>query len=166
MKTTGAFILILTFALIAGTASAERLCQLDWFEAWKNASGALSNYRTSNSRGDYDNSTSNGGMGTWAVTSDQGSAGVYHTVSGQSFCSSVGNGTFTNWSPDFDTSISSNNKYCWCRMTSPNLGGSWAFLGDYGSAADCAIDCALHCANCVRSGADGSCNRSAVLALP
>jgi hypothetical protein len=51
-------------------------------------------------------------------------------------------------------------------MTTPNLGASWVFLRDFGSAANCAISCAVNCANCVRFGADYSCSRSAVLALP
>jgi hypothetical protein len=123
-------------ASIVSAAHAIKLCQLDWFNAWKTAGGALQNSRRAYTRGNYDNSTGNGG-GTWSVTSDQGSDTVYHTVSGISFCSTSGSGAgpYTDGSPGFDTGTSSNNTNCWCRMTAPNLGASWVFLNAYGSAA-------------------------------
>jgi hypothetical protein len=65
-----------------------------------------------------------------------------------------------------DTSTTSNNRNCFCRMTAPNLGASWVFLIDYGSAANCAQNCAYLCASCVQGGSSNSCSRSAVLALP
>jgi hypothetical protein len=145
---------------------------LDWLTAWRDLGNStyLSNYRSSYSRGNYDNSTGNGGIGTWSVTSDQGSAGVYHTVSGQSFCSSNnGSGTYTNGTPDFDSAASSSNKYCWCRMTAPNLGASWVFQFDFlsiSTAASCALNCAFGCTDCVLYGENWLCRRAAVLALP
>jgi hypothetical protein len=51
-------------------------------------------------------------------------------------------------------------------MTSPDIGGSWVFLGTSLTSALCADDCAYHCAYCVQSGAYYSCSRSVVLALP
>ncbi|MDR1071238.1 MAG: hypothetical protein LBL21_01180 [Rickettsiales bacterium] len=51
-------------------------------------------------------------------------------------------------------------------MTAPNLGASWVFLNDLGSAASCAVSCAVYCAYCVLYGTSYSCSRSAVLALP
>ncbi|MDR2268808.1 MAG: hypothetical protein LBD94_01330 [Rickettsiales bacterium] len=150
------------------SAHALKLCQLEWLDAWKNASGTLQNYRYSYSRSNYDyNGTNNnaGGLGTWAVTSDEGSTGVYHTVSGTSFCGSTSSGTYTNGTPSYSTT-GTNNTNCWCRMTSPNLGGSWVFLFDNGSASNCAYYCARNCAYCVRNGTNNSCSRAAVLSLP
>jgi hypothetical protein len=163
---------IFTLAGIISGAHAIKLCQLDWLAAWRDLdpSTYLSNYRYSYSRGNYENGNplyGNGGIGTWAVTSDQGSTGVYHTVSGQSFCSSnSGSGTYTGGSPSFDSTTSSNNKNCWCRMTSPNLGASWVFNYAILSAADCSHGCAYICAFCVQGGTAYLCTRSALLALP
>ncbi|MDR1071981.1 MAG: hypothetical protein LBL21_05055 [Rickettsiales bacterium] len=64
------------------------------------------------------------------------------------------------------SSALADNKNCWCRMTTPNLGASWVFYYASSSAASCAYDCAGSCAYCVRYGANNSCSRSAVLALP
>jgi hypothetical protein len=171
------FIIILMLALIGAISDsyAIKLCQLDWLTAWRNLGSFtnLSNYRYSYSRGNYNSSHANndlygdGGIGTWAITSDQGSPGVYHTVSGQSYCSSNnGSNTYTNGSPSFSTSSSADNKNCWCRMTTPHLGASWVFSSAISPAAYCAYHCANYCADCVRVGMNVSCTRSAVLELP
>jgi hypothetical protein len=125
----------------------------------------LQNFRRSYSQSNYDNTTGNGGVGTWVVTSDQGSTGVYHTVSGQSFCSNNYSVAVTDGSPGI-SNASSININCWCRMTSPNLGASWVFLDPAGSAAGCASNCAAGCADCVLLGASASCHRPDILELP
>jgi hypothetical protein len=141
---------------------------LEWQDAWKNASGTLQNARYSYSRSNYEyNGTNNnaGGLGTWAVTSDEGSTGVYHTVSGTSFCGNTTSGTYTNGAPSCSVT-GTNNVNCWCRMTSPNLGGSWVFLYADSAAFSCAGSCAYYCAHCVQDGASNSCSRAAVMELP
>jgi hypothetical protein len=154
-------------ALISSVCGAHaiKLCQLDWLNAWKNLgnSTALSGM-ISHSQGNR-NDTGNGGIGRWAVTSAQGGAGAYHTVSGESFCSSASGGAYTYGNPSFADSPS-NNKNCWCRMSAPNLGASWVFLFSNSVAADCATYCAPSCAECVSKGTSGSCARSSLLALP
>ncbi|MDR3208749.1 MAG: hypothetical protein LBT45_02770 [Rickettsiales bacterium] len=161
MKPTRIFISTLTFALIAGAAPAAKLCQLDWLAAWKNKSGTLSNstYAAVSSYG------SSAEIGTWSVTSDEGSSGVKHTVSGMSQCTDDTGTTSTN-NVMWPSSTLASNVNCWCRMTSPNLGGSWVFVYTSSSAAPCAYSCANNCAYCVLLGTYGSCARSAVLALP
>jgi hypothetical protein len=69
--------------------------------------------------------------------------------------------------PNVSTTVSENIN-CFCKMTSPNLGGAWVFLlDDNQSAAHCAYYCADRCARCVLTGNYGSsCDRSAVLELP
>ncbi|MDR1071277.1 MAG: hypothetical protein LBL21_01380 [Rickettsiales bacterium] len=165
MKFTKSIISAFLFASVVCGAHAIKLCQLDWLESWKTASGVLSNSRYSCSAGNYDDSTGHGGIGIWSVTSDQGSAGVYHTVSGQSFCSDNINGVYTSSTPSFN-GISAYNMHCWCRMTAPNLGASWVYSNAHPRAAICVTNCADICANCVLSSAGSSCSRSAVLALP
>ncbi|MDR3208358.1 MAG: hypothetical protein LBT45_00750 [Rickettsiales bacterium] len=156
MKESILFVLVFIFALIVITVSAEKLCQLDWLAAWKNlgdsktlSNGEMVKTMTYGSQSE---------VGMWAVASDEGSPGVKHTVNGISQCSNgsayVGN-----------SSTGADNRHCWCRMTSPNLGKSWVFLYSHSSAAYCAYDCADVCANCVLGGAYYSCSRSAVLAL-
>jgi hypothetical protein len=100
------------------------------------------------------------------VTSDEGSTGARHTVSGIAQCG-TSTATLTGLTsyPDV-SSIASDNKNCLCKMTTPNHGASWVFLLAGGSAAYCARYCANNCAHCVRSGVYDSCSRSAVLALP
>ncbi|MDR2269092.1 MAG: hypothetical protein LBD94_02815 [Rickettsiales bacterium] len=167
--------IIITFMIMTMTLSsahALKLCQLEWLGAWrtKPSSETLQNSRRAFSR-NYDSTPDSG---TWSVTSDESSTDVYHTVTGMSFCSSTNSGTYTDGSPSYDTSTVSNNTNCWCRMTSPNLGGSWVFLDVYGSASSCASNCAILCANhcaancayCVPYGTNASCSRAAVLSLP
>ncbi|MDR3208646.1 MAG: hypothetical protein LBT45_02235, partial [Rickettsiales bacterium] len=68
--------------------------------------------------------------------------------------------------PAVDVSTIGNNKNCLCKMTYPNLGGSWVFGAAFAAAAMCANHCAYYCAQCVQNGTKYSCSRSAVLALP
>jgi hypothetical protein len=131
---------------------------LDWLESWKNLGDST---MLPNSTYAYTRSWTDGAPGTWSVTSTQGSGTVKHTVSGMATCSNSSSSV-----GDVNTSTALNNRYCWCRMTSPNLGASWVFLNDKGSAAYCAYDCAYYCAFCVQYGRNYSCSRSAVLALP
>jgi hypothetical protein len=164
MKHAKFMVSVIALASIVCGARAIKLCQLDWLNAWKNASGILPHSRRSYTQGNYD--TTGNGSGRWAVTSDQGSTGVYHTVSGESLCSDTNSGTYTNGSPSL-SSTTTNNGYCWCRMSTPNLGASWVFVNTAsGSAAACAHYCAYGCAVCFDSGSYGSCARSVVLTLP
>jgi hypothetical protein len=164
MKYTRFIVSIIALVGVISGAHAIKLCQLDWLNAWKNASGVLQNSRRSQSVSNYDDTTSIGGLGRWSVTSDQGSAGVHHTVSGESFCSDKNSGVITDGSPSI-SSISPNNN-CWCRMSAPNLGASWVFLHAYSIAADCAYNCAGSCAGCIQYNMSSPCTRSAVLTLP
>jgi hypothetical protein len=129
---------------------------LDWLKSWETASGILPNNSIM-----YSGSWTDGAPGTWSVTSDQGSSGVKHTVSGTATC-----GSSSSSATGLDTSTVSNNKNCWCRMTAPNLGASWVFSFADSSSAFCASGCAYYCAYCVLNGTIHSCSRSAVLALP
>ncbi|MDR1071347.1 MAG: hypothetical protein LBL21_01750 [Rickettsiales bacterium] len=162
MKRTRFIVLIIALVGATSAAGSIKLCQLDWFKAWQDKiSGTLSGstYAAVSSYG------SQAEVGTWSVTSDEGSPGVKHTVSGMSQCASSSGTTSTNqvmWSSD----TLANNKNCWCRMSAPNLGASWVFLSDNGSAAHCASYCAHLCAVCVQLGAVNSCSRSALLELP
>jgi hypothetical protein len=154
---------IFTFASIVSAAGAIKLCQLDWFQAWRSKSGILSN----NDMSYTSNSGSRAESGTWSVTSDEGSPGVKHTVSGQSQCSETGcSSPPCTTSMPWPSATLTANKYCWCRMIAPNLGASWVF--DYAEASVnyCTNFCADFCASCVRMGLHGSCTRSAILALP
>jgi hypothetical protein len=175
MKRTRFIISVLVLASIICSAHAIKLCQLDWLESWKNASGQLPNSRRSWSRGNYYDADGNGGagawvvtggIGTWAIASDHGSPGVYHTVSGQSYCSSTNSGIYTDGAPNFDNRIPSNNTNCWCRMISPSLSNSWVFWADYGAASACASSCAVACSGCIYFGTYESCVRSVLLTLP
>jgi hypothetical protein len=144
---------------------AIKLCQLDWFNAWRAASGVLSSptYMHTLEHG------SQASSGAWSVTSDQGSVPVKHTVSGTSQCSSIACPTppCASSSPSLtNSSTNANNKYCWCRMNAPNLGASWVFAFADSSGALCANNCASNCSACVWIGANNSCSRSALLALP
>ncbi|MDR1071648.1 MAG: hypothetical protein LBL21_03340, partial [Rickettsiales bacterium] len=112
-------------ASVVCTASAIKLCQLDWFAAWQGKPGALSNstYAAVSSYG------SQSETGTWSVTSDEGGGGTKHTVSGMSQCTSS-TGTTSTGTVMWPSSTLANNTNCWCRMTAPNLGASWVFLYD------------------------------------
>jgi hypothetical protein len=162
MKTTRALVLISLFAIaIICSAPAIKLCQLDWLSAWQSASGTLSDATVvvTSSYG------SRAEAGTWAVSSYQGSPGIKHIVSGVSQCTDNEGDTSTGWNV-WPSKTLADNKNCWCRMTSPNIGGSWVFLFAYSSSAGCAAGCADDCAYCIQNGAVDSCSRSAVLALP
>ncbi|MDR1071286.1 MAG: hypothetical protein LBL21_01425 [Rickettsiales bacterium] len=159
MKHTGLIISVFMLASAVCGAHAIKLCQLDWFAAWQNANGTLSD-----SSYKYTTSWTDGAPGIWAVTSDQGSGGVKHSVSGASTCSN---------SSTAPNSISTGNQddegWCWCLMTSPHLGASWVLYGNTGGpypAFSCSNACARLCATCVQAGSSGSCTRAAVLALP
>ncbi|MDR1071584.1 MAG: hypothetical protein LBL21_03010 [Rickettsiales bacterium] len=161
MKFTKSIIAIITLASVICGAHAIKLCQLDWFAVWQSKPGPFSNSR-------YvvvSNWGSQAEGGTWTVTSDEGSPGVQHTVSGMSQCTDDTGTTKTTANPWPSSTLAVNVK-CWCGMTSPHVGASWVFLVEYGSAAVCADSCANGCANCVLSGSYYSCSRSAVLALP
>jgi hypothetical protein len=151
---------IIAFATIVGiclisAAHAIKLCQLDWFNAWQEESGTLSNSTFAYTR-TYGSQSE---TGTWSVTSDQGSSGVKHTVSGISMC---GSSTSSGIS---QSATLADNRNCWCRMTIPNLGDSWEFVRGL-PTGDCASYCAHLCADCVQNGVLYSCTRSAVLTLP
>jgi hypothetical protein len=140
---------------------AIKLCQLDWFNSWVNLGNST---ELPNGIYAYTGSFTDGAPGTWSVTSTQGSTPVKHTVSGMATCN-----TSNSYSDatSVDPTTPSNNKNCWCRMTSPNLGGSWMFLYTFGSAGACARNCAYECTLCIRYGTRySSCSRSALLALP
>jgi hypothetical protein len=141
---------------ILSDSHAIKLCQLDWFAAWQSKSGELANSTYAFTR----TSGSQSEVGAWSVTSDEGSSGVKHTVSGMSMC-----GNSTTYGSSQSTTLVDNKK-CWCRMTSPNLGASWVFLYDYDLVIDCAYYCAYNCALCVQGRHVYSCTSSAVLALP
>ncbi|MDR1071771.1 MAG: hypothetical protein LBL21_03970 [Rickettsiales bacterium] len=153
-------LLISMFALIvaASDSHAIKLCQLDWFQAWIDRGDST---QLASSTYAYTGSWTDGAPGTWSVTSTQGSGTVKHTVSGMARCSNS-----TSNATSLDASTASNSRYCWCRMTTPNLGASWVFHYDAVSAASCAANCAHNCAYCVQNGKSASCTRSAVLELP
>jgi hypothetical protein len=97
MKKITITFMIMTLTL--SSAHALKLCQLEWQDAWKNASGTLSasSYK-------YTQSWTAGAPGTWAVTSDQGSTGVKHTISGVATCSNS-----ETSATSLDTSTAENN---------------------------------------------------------
>ncbi|MDR1071853.1 MAG: hypothetical protein LBL21_04385 [Rickettsiales bacterium] len=156
--------LVISMVALVGAMSGARaikLCQLDWFKAWQNKSGALSN--TQKVIISHYGSHSEGGV--WTVTSDQGSPGVQHTVSGMSQCTDDIGTTTTEENP-WPSSTLADNTNCWCRMTSPNVGASWVFTGVY-SLSHCSYYCAFLCAHCIQfDTGTSSCTRSALLALP
>ena len=113
----------------------------------------------------------NSQTGSWAVGSTRGGAGA-QSVTGISFCSTSAGGTATGnvACPGASSQrcrpepVITNGQFCWCKMTSPAVGGSWVFRFDFfGSAADCSTFCAHNCADNVRTNATF---RAAVLAVP
>ena len=68
-------------------------------------------------------------------------------ISGIGICSSTQGSLTGATATELDTSSTTDdNKYCWCKMTSPAV-SRWVFNRSYSSTGDCAQDCAYHCAN-------------------
>ena len=150
--------LILALILSATTASAK-ICQLDWIAQWKSAVGILAN-----SLSMHTSAWTDGPPGTWAVTSDQGTPGINHTVTGSANCSMS---TTNPHALEYDNK--NTEGVCWCRMTSPNLGAAWVLLGTIPgnfAAYQCSNACAYECSKCVLNESSKSCTRAAVLTLP
>ena len=80
------------------------------------------------------------GQSNWSATCD----GV--SVQGVAFCGSQ-NGVSIGATTDAVTTstTSDNNKYCWCKMTSPAV-SRWVFSYARTPAGYCAINCANACA--------------------
>lgn len=87
----------------------------------------------------------------WSANCTTGSTSV--AISGIAGCSSQnGNSLGTKSDSITTSSTTEENKYCWCKMTSPAV-SSWGFTRGAGSAAVCADYCANNCAYYVRSNA-------------
>ena len=87
----------------------------------------------------------------WSANCTTGSTNV--AISGIAGCSSQNGSSVGSKSDSITTSSTSDdNKYCWCKMTSPAV-SSWVFYDDYGSAGNCAYYCAHSCAAHVRNSA-------------
>ncbi len=97
----------------------------------------------------------------WSANCTTGSTSV--AISGIAGCSSQNGSSVGTKSDSITTSSTSDdNKYCWCKMTSPAV-SSWVFNhDDAGSAGDCANRCAYYCAYFVQILADF---RSALFSL-
>ena len=84
----------------------------------------------------------------WAATCTTN--GVSTPISGIGICSSTKGASQYTTATELDTSSTSdNNKYCWCKMTSPAV-SRWVFRLSFTSAGFCARLCALNCAIGVR----------------
>ena len=80
----------------------------------------------------------------WAATCTTN--GVSTLISGIGICSSTKGASLHATATELDTSSTSDdNKYCWCKMTSPAV-SRWVFRGTFGTAGVCARDCARTCA--------------------
>ena len=80
----------------------------------------------------------------WAATCTTN--GVSTPISGIGVCGSTDGGSVGATATELDTSSTSDdNKYCWCKMTSPAV-SRWVFLYSIGSASACAQTCAANCA--------------------
>ena len=91
-------------------------------------------------------STSSGeyGQSNWSATC----GGV--SIQGVAFCGSQNGGSVGATTDAVTTSSTSdNNKYCWCKMTSPAV-SRWVFYSADTSAGDCAHACAANCAYIAR----------------
>ena len=87
----------------------------------------------------------------WAATCTTN--GVSTPISGTGICSSTDGGSIGTATELDTSSTSDNNKYCWCKMTSPSV-SRWVFTGNsYTSAGDCARYCSWYCANRVQNSA-------------
>ena len=88
----------------------------------------------------------------WAATCTTN--GVSTPISGIGICSSTEGGSIGQTATELDTSLTSDdNKYCWCKMTSPAV-SRWVFRISSMSAGSCARFCAFHCADGVRRNED------------
>lgn len=68
------------------------------------------------------------------------------TVEGVGVCSNNAGTSSTRDNLSFDTSSTTNNKYCWCKMISPAI-SKWVFSGaSQTSEANCLKYCAASCA--------------------
>ena len=87
----------------------------------------------------------------WAATCTTN--GVSTPISGIGICSSTEGASRHATATELDTSSTiANNKYCWCKMTSPAV-SRWVFYGSTASAGVCARRCAYVCAFDVRNTA-------------
>ena len=88
----------------------------------------------------------------WAATCTTN--GVSTPISGIGICSSTSGSSIGQTATELDTSSTSDdNKYCWCKMTSPAV-SRWVFCISSMSAGSCARYCAYYCANSVRRNDD------------
>ena len=79
--------------------------------------------------------------------------GVSTPISGIGICSSTSGSSTGQTATELDTSSTTDdNKYCWCKMTSPAV-SRWVFPNVQAAADYCAQNCAFHCAHNVRSSA-------------
>ena len=77
--------------------------------------------------------------------------GVSTPISGIGICSSTSGSSAGQTATELDTSSTSDdNKYCWCKMTSPAV-SRWVFYSSLLSAGVCARNCAYNCALSVRN---------------
>ena len=67
-------------------------------------------------------------------------------IQGVAFCGSQDGGSTGTTSETVTTSsVSDDNKYCWCKMVSPAV-SSWVFYDSYLSTGVCLYGCARYCA--------------------
>ena len=149
-----ALLAMTSFLAIATTPADARICERDWLSVWRNANGELHGTTWLEGNGIAYNRGSQ--TGAWAVTANQNNTG-YQTVNGMSNCTS--SAATSPWV------ISTDGANCWCKMTGPRV-GLWVFAFTYSTTANCANGCARHCAYCAQHGAQNSCTRAALLALP
>ena len=84
----------------------------------------------------------------WAATCTTN--GVSTPISGIGICVNTEGGSIGSISTELvPSSISDNNRYCWCRMISPAV-SRWVFYGSTASAGVCDRRCAYICANVVQ----------------
>ena len=87
----------------------------------------------------------------WAATCTTN--GVSTPISGIGVCSSTSGSSTGQTATELDTSSTiANNKYCWCKMTSPAV-SRWVFPNVQAEADYCAQNCAFHCAHNVWASA-------------
>ena len=89
---------------------------------------------------------------TLCTTSSSNGSNWYATcggiaIQGVAFCGSLDGGPVGATTETVTTSsISDNNKYCWCKMVSPAV-SRWVYSRAYALAGECASDCAYVCAS-------------------
>ena len=87
----------------------------------------------------------------WAATCTTN--GVSTPISGIGICSSTSGSSTGQTATELDTSFTvDDNKYCWCKMTSPAV-SRWVFSLSFPSAGHCVRDCSWYCAGRVRLNA-------------